>query len=197
LVPGDTIQLDITGYDSKGNRVKVPASGWQTTAPGSVATLTSGGLLTAVAASSSSYTIQVTYAGITYSTGLTVTTSQDLITGLVRNVSNPINNVGVDFFNSSGVQVGTAFTSADGTFRASVPATAVQFSIDMSLADPGNFYYYTEFAYNSGVYLEANTCLAKLPQPLSAVSPTSLPAPIVPQEKAGGQPPPPPTGCVG
>jgi len=196
LIPGDVIQLDITGFNSKNVLVVLPVSGWRTNAPSSVATLGSGGLLTAVSASPTTYTIEVTVAGTTYTSGLVVTAQHDLITGLVRNPSDGIGSAIVDFYNAAGHQVGQAYTSRDGTFRASVPSTSTKFTIDMSAADPGNYYYYPQFTYGNEEYLEATTCLTPLPTTLSAINPTPLPNPIVPAERTLG-PPDPPTGCVG
>lgn len=196
LVPGDVIQLTITGYNTKGNLVVIPVSGWRTNAPSSVARLSSGGLLTAVAASSTTYTIEVVYGGTTYTSGVSVSAAGAVITGVVRNPSDGINEAIVDFYNKSGIRVGRAYTSRDGSFRASVPSTTLKFSIDMSLADPGNYYYYPQFTYGSNVYLEGTTCLTPLPSPLTSGGVTNLPSPIIPAERTLG-PPDPPTGCVG
>ena len=196
LLVGDSVQLYITGFDKNLNLKSFTASGWKTDAPATVATLTSAGALTAVGVSNQTYKIQVVYQGLTYSANLLVSPTQAIVTGIVRNVSNPIGDVGVDFYDKTGAQVGVSYTARDGTFRASVPVTAVSFTIDMSLADPKNYYYYTQYGYGTADYLEAATCLTALPT-LSLASPTALPNPIVPDERAGQAPPPPPTGCVG
>jgi hypothetical protein len=197
LLVGDVIQLDITAYNQSNQFVVLPASGWKTNAPSSVATLSSSGQLTAVGASATTYAIEVNFNGTNYTANLIVSAPLDLVTGLVRNSSNPIRNVIVDFYDKSGNQVGVTYTARDGTFRASVPGTATQYTIDMSLADPGNIYYYPQFTYGTNEYLEGTpSCLTALPTPLSSTAVTPLPNPVIPYLRSIG-PPPPPTGCVG
>jgi hypothetical protein len=196
LVVGDTIQLDITARNTSDGLVTVPVSGWTTTAPSSVATVSSSGQLTAISTTgSNSYIVQVTYGGVIYTAPLTISALQDIVTGEVENSSNAIENAIVDFYDANSAQVGTAYTARDGSFRASVPATAVRFTIDLSLPDPTGALYYPEFAYGSNSYLNGTSCLAALPT-LSASVPTALPAVILPYARSSGSPPPPPTGCL-
>lgn len=196
LIVGDTIQLDLTGRDKNNNLVVIKESGWTTDAPSGVATLTSDGVLTIVGASSSTYTISLVVNGVSFSSTLFASTAQDLVTGVVKNSVNPIEDVIVDFFDSTGSQVGQAYTARDGSFRASVPATAVTFTIDMSIADPGAVYYYPQYGYGADQYLSGKSCLAKLPGALSSTKVTTLPSNIVVDVRSG-VPPPPPTGCLG
>jgi len=200
LLVGDQGQLEITGRDSNNNLVVVAASGWATNAPPNVATISSGGAITANGASTSTYTISVKYGGLTYSASLAVAVAQSIVTGVVNNGTNAVQFAAVDIFNASGTSVGTAYTARDGTFRASVPSTATQFTVDMAVADPGNTIYFDVFAYgpasNIAVYLENKACLANLPA-LTAGGATPLASAVVLYPKSTGLPPPPPTGCLG
>ncbi len=194
LVPGDQVQLQITARDTNNNLVVLSAAGWTTNAPSSVATVTSAGLLSAVGVSSGNYQVTVVYKGARYTANLNIVAAQAFVTGRVSDSSIAVQNAMIDFFDSAGKQVGAAYTARDGTFRASVPTTAVKFSLDMSIPDPGFVFYYNEFAYANNTYLEQTTCLAKLPGTLSTTTPTALTTAIVPFLRSLG-PPPPPTGC--
>ena len=197
IVVGDVIQLNITARDANENLVILNASAWSINAPSTVATLSSSGVLRAVGSSGNTvYVIKGLYGGVLYKVNLTVSAAQDLVTGIVRNTANPIEDAIVDFYDINGNRLAVAYTARDGTFRGSVPSTATQFTIDMSLADPGNVYYYTQFAYGTQEFLEGTSCLTPLPTPLSATVPTALPNPVVPDLRSVG-PPPPPTGCLG
>jgi hypothetical protein len=195
VVPGDQIQLEITARDVNNNLVVRNASGWTTTAPTNVATVSSSGLMSVVGTSSKAFQVQVSYAGATYTASVTSIAAQAFVTGRVIDGSVAIQSAALDFYDASGKQVGTAFTARDGSFRASVPNTAVGLTLDMSIPDPGFVFYYDEFAYASNTYLEQKTCLLKLPATLSTTKPTSLTSAIVPFLRSLG-PPPPPTGCI-
>ncbi len=196
IVVGDVVQLDITARDKNNILVVVPVSGWTTTAPAGVATVSSSGLVHAIGAAATPYRVSVVYGGVLYSAPIVVTASQDLVTGLVRNSANPIQDVIVRFYDASTHVVGVAYTARDGTFRASLPSTAVRFTIDLALADANNVYYYPQFAYKGSEYLVGTSCLAKMPTPLSPTAVTPMASPIVPAMKTSG-PPAPPTGCLG
>lgn len=196
VLAGEQIQMDMTARDEKENLHVIPASGWTTNAPSTVATLTSNGVLRAVGASTTQYTVSIAYGGTPYSVPLVVSSPQDVILGTVWDGSNGIENAAVDFFDAGGSQVGVAYTSRNGSFQGSVPSTATTFTLNMSVPDPGNVYYYPQFAYNTLEYLEQTTCLAPLPTPLSPTGVNSLPSKILPNLRTSG-PPPPPTGCLG
>lgn len=192
---GETVQLQITARDTSNNLVVLNGVNWVTTAPPTIATVTSAGVLTGIGSSSGkAYTIYGSYKGTRYSANLIVTAQQDLVTGIVRNASEAIASGIVLFYNASGKQVGEAYTTRDGSFQASVPSTATRFTINLSLVDPSSIYFYKEFAYGSNNYLEGTSCLAPLPSPLSAANATALPNDIVVFLQTLG-PPPPPTGC--
>ena len=199
LFVGDSVQLQITARNSSGTLVKIPVSGWTTNAPVNIATVTSSGLLTAVGVTGSgSYYVKVNYGGKAYQVPIIITNSQNVITGLVRNVNEAgVESVTVLVFDSKKTLLAQTHTTRLGTFRISVPATAARFTIDMSQADPGNVYYYTQYYYIDNEYLDGVTCLAPLPSPLSTTTPTALPSDVVPDLRTGGTPPPPPTGCLG
>lgn len=198
LFIGDSLQLQITSRDTNGKLITIPASGWTTNAPSNVATVSSSGVLVALASSGTNqYVVQVNVGGATYSATISVSPSQYIVTGLVRNTSNVgIESVAVLAYNGTTTLVGQTHTSRAGTFRMSVPSSAVRFTVDMSKADPGHVYYFTQFGYGSKEYLDGISCLTPLPTPLSSLAPTPLPNDIVPDLISLG-PPPPPTGCVG
>lgn len=198
LFVGDTLQLEITGRDKNGVLKSIPVTGWKTTAPVGVASVTNDGILTAVGSSAgTSYTVQTQYGGTTYKTSIAVVAPQNIVTGLVRNLSSyGIQSVKVLAYDASKTLLSTTHTTRIGTFRISVPSTATRFTIDISAADPTGAYYYSQYSYNNGEYLTGTTCLAKLPSPLSSTSATALPSDIVPDSKSLG-PPPPPTQCIG
>jgi len=192
---GETVQMEITARDSNNNLVELNGVNWTTTAPKNIATVSSSGVLTGIGSSAGkSYTISGSYNGSRYSAILIVNPDQDLVTGKVRNASEPIASAIVLFYNASGTKVAEAYSTRDGTFVASVPTTATRFTISLSLADPTNAYYYQEFAFGSNNYIDGTSCLAPLPTPLSAANATALPNDIVVFLQSLG-PPPPPTGC--
>ena len=194
---GETVQLELTARDTNNNLVVLPAGSWSTTAPKTVATVTSAGVLTGIASSEGKvYTVSSSYKGTRYTSNLIVSPQQDLVSGTVQDTSTTaIGSAIVDFYNASGTKVASAYTTRDGSFLASVPATSVSFTLDLSLADPDSAYYYHEFAYGTNTYLDGTSCLVSLPTPLSTTGPTALPSDIVVYLQTLG-PPPPPTGCL-
>ena len=189
LFIGDTLQLEITARDKSGALVIVPASGWLTNAPANVATVTSSGLLTAVGSSSgSSYTVFVRLGGTTHQATIQVAASQNVVTGLVRNV----NSVGIQSVKVLAYDASKTLVAKTTT----VPSTAKKFTVDLSVADPTGAFYYSQYWYNTGEFITGTSCLAPLPSSLSATAVTALPSDIIPDLKSLG-PPPPPTQCIG
>ncbi len=197
VLVGDEIKMKVTARDSNGRLHELSTSGWATTAPAGEATLSSSGVLKAFAASSTPYTISVTNGSSPLSVPFVVSAPQDLVTGSVQNSDGgAVEYAAVDFYDSGGNEVGTAYSTRDGSFRGSVPPTAAKFTLDMSVADPGNVFYYPQFGYGTDQYLEGTSCLAKLGVTLSTNGSAALPSTIIPDIRAG-VPPPPPTGCLG
>jgi len=199
LFAGDQVQLEITARDSKGALVTVPASGWTITAPNSVATVTSAGALTAIGSSgSNSYLISVRVNGQQYQSKLGVVVPQDVITGDVINADGvAVEYCAVMFYDSHGTLLSTTYSTREGNFRGSVPATATRFTIDTTPGDPGNQFYYLQFNFNNLEFLDGPSCLAPLGVTPSSAGPVALAGPILPEIKANNIPPPPPTGCFG
>lgn len=197
IVPGESATLTLVGYNQNHQSVQVSASSWGTNAPASVATVTPGGTLTAVGASDSVYSVGAVYNGTTYTTNLLVRPQQAFVTGRVRTVSSTSALAGavVRFFNNSGSEVGFATVNTSGNFRASVPTSATQFTLDISgVSNSGN--YYDQFTYNNNDYLdETASCTATLPALTNGVS-TPLVSDIVVTVKGPGTVPNPPGGCV-
>lgn len=200
VLVGDSLQLFVSGRNADNQFVLVSGSNWSTNAPRSVATVTSGGVLTANG--SSNGTVWKLFGqgpNGSLSTNFVVVSTSHVVTGLVRNVnSTPIPGVTVTFFDSTKNQVAESVTGLDGTFRAGVPGTATRFTIDISNADPfykGNTIYYRQYGYGANDYLENDlSCLGRLPALTNGS--IALPDDIVLDDRASG-PPPPPIGCVG
>jgi len=198
LTVGQTVQLKFVGTDSTNHQVTRTGTNFSTTAPSSVVTLTSDGLLSVVGASASTFTVQGKGPAGVQSRDLAVTSASAAVTGKVRNINGTgVANVKVKFYLANGTLKATAVTGPDGTFRAAVPSNVTGFTIDIEQADPptGNEIYFREFAYASKYYLNESDCLVPVPA-LTDGSTVGLPAEVVLSDRASG-PPPPPSGCLG
>jgi len=198
LAPGQSVQLEFIGTDRTNHQVVRQGSNFTTTAPASVATLSSSGLLSVVSASATTYSVQGTGPSGSQTRDLSVTSSTAFVSGKIRNINGTgVANVKVNFYLANGSLKATAATGPDGTFLATVPTNVTGFSIDIEQADPasGNQIYYREFAYGAKYYLNEADCPVAVPT-LTAGSTTILPADVVLADRASG-PPPPPSGCLG
>lgn len=200
VAAGEQVQLNVGARNADGQYVTLAGSNWSTSAPASVATVTSTGLLTAISASSTTYTLSGIGPNGLISTPLIVQAPQAGVTGVVRDA----NSVGIPyvlvlFYSSAGNFLTEAVTSANGSFHANVPPSAAKFTVNIELADPpvnGQTIFYREFDYGTASYLDGQTsCLTKLPA-ISVGTTTPLPNDIVLDAQISG-PPPAPTGCLG
>jgi len=198
LTVGQTVQLEFIGTNSSNHQVVRAGHNFTTTAPSSVVTLTSDGLLSVVGASGSTFSVQGTGPAGTQTKDLAVTSASAFVTGKIRNINGTgVANVKVKFYLANGTQKATAVTGPDGTFRAAVPTNVAGFSVDIEQADPptGNEIYYREFAYGGKYYLNQADCPVPVPA-LTDGATTALPSEVVLSDRSAG-PPPPPSGCLG
>lgn len=198
LTVGQSVQLEFIGTDDTNHQVVRQGSNFSTTAPSSVVTVSSSGLLSVVGASASTYSVQGTGPAGTQNQDVSVTGSNAFVTGRVRNINGTgVANVKVNFFLANGTLKATARTGPTGSFQAAVPTNVTGFTIDIEQADPpgDNQIYYREFAYGADYYLNGADCPVALPT-LTAGSTTALPTEVVVADRASG-PPPPPSGCLG
>lgn len=196
VAAGETLSMKVYGRNSSGTLVEVPTSGWQTSAPSSVATVSGGGTVVGVAASANTYTISATASGETVTSSLKVRAATGAkVTGTLLNP----NSVGmrfavITFYDASGNALSSAVTGVNGTFRAVVPVGATQFGLNIDTTDPTNLYY-RQFSFGDNEYLmDEASCYAPLPTLTSGG--TAALGSIGLTLKSSG-PPGPPTGCVG
>lgn len=198
LSPGQSVQLELVGFDKTNKMTVLGASGWTTTAPSSVATVSGSGVLNAIAANPNTFNVSATYSGRSYSSALGVHNNIAYVTGNVRTASGAaVAGAYVLFFDAppftSGAHiVGRTLVNQDGSFRAQVVTTAQSFALD-TVANLTN--YYNIFNYNGSDYTLATTgCYAPLPN-LTTGQTVSLSSDIIATPKKAGGPPPPPPGC--
>ena len=169
-----------------------------------MATVTSGGLLTAVGPTNgANYTVSANGPSGTVSGILAIKNPLAFVTGRVRNVNGTgVPSVNVLFYTTAGGFTAKTTSAPDGTFRANVPGNTTKFTIDIETADPGsNHVYHRQFEYTPPGHADSlsyqdgeESCLASLPD--LTVGTTTPIGDVVLDDRASG-PPPPPTGCVG
>lgn len=194
----EIIRFRLTGVDSGTNtRVVIPTSNYNLTGSPDGA-LDSTGMFTASSSSSGNIgVVHVTFDTISYQYGVKVVVPQAVIKGFARTTEGfPGTGVQVNALNSGGTVVGSGFVASDGTIRFSTSATAVKFTTNFGIVDPGpNLYYVRQFAYGGKDYSTTiTTCTAPLPSLTNGVT-TNLATTVVFYRNASGFPPPPPDGC--
>jgi len=197
---GDSIQLRLWGRNSSGAVVPVTATSWSTTAPASVATVSSSGLLVVTGVGTGTY--QVSANGGAYTHTLKISTTSAIVQGKVRNTDSVgVPGVKVTLFDAGGTAVGNALTGSDGTFRILGPATAKSFSVDTSPRAGAYANYFSYRTSSSTSYKDYSDDLCPGPRPtlpsVAIGSTTTLPYDIVVYKSGGGgTPPPPPPDCL-
>ena len=135
--------------------------------------------------------------GAQYSSTIRVVQPDAILTGLGRTTDGfPGGGIQIKALNSGGTTVATGLIASDGTIRMSVPTSAVLFTTNFALIDPGpQFYYARQFAYNGKDYSTViTTCTAPLP-PLTSGVASNLATSVVFYANTSNFPPPPPDGC--
>lgn len=211
LVPNQSVTFKVAAIDASTNAIVGTSSAtFSTTDTQSFAgTLNkqTGAYVAKSPAGGTIYTMSATTVGGNYSLLYTVTASQAIVTGTVHDTNGvAVPFARVIFYDGSGSQVGASAAGLDGTFTASVPASAVTFNLDgstlPSTATAGQIpsqAYYKIFDYGTGSYsvTAGAACGAPVPTLTNGQS-TALPNTIIvaAQFTLGGAanvPPPPPT----
>lgn len=189
---GDTLNLRLWGRDSSNQIGFEFPTDWSTNAPASVATLTPDGILQAVGASSTVYTVSAR--GGAYTASLRVRPTGAILRGSLRNTE----SVGVPgaisrIYNAGGDQLASTVTGSNGSFRLQVPLNSREFLIDTT---PIKDRYYNQFGFGDKEY--SIICPANKPStptPVSGGTVTLSGTPVVYRKVSGSTPPPPPPGC--
>ena len=199
LSPGDHVQFELQGqYDETGQVATIHPSGFTTNAPASVATLSSSGLLTAIASSGGRlYSVSLVYKGTTYGAEFSVGSPAAHVVGnVVTSTGNAVSGAQINFVTKTGAVAGSTVTGTNGSFIAAVPTSATNFTVDFK--DSTNLNYpslYDVFSYNSFTYSAAiSSCEPALPT-LKVGTVVTLPHSLVVFVDANTDPPPPPDGC--
>ena len=138
----DQIQLELVYYDSSGNRIVISPGGWSSSDTQSQygqLTYNSGIFVASNAQNLTPLTFSTTYNGYTYSAYYDVLPRQVRLRGMVRaaDTSAPVYGAEVDFYGPQNptvngsplVFVGKVISAYDGTFRASIPPSATNFTV--------------------------------------------------------------------
>jgi hypothetical protein len=196
IIQGETVQFLVAGYTATNSRIVQSSSGWSIDPTGeSEGTMSASGVFTATA-SGPQFTVTATAASQQRTGKAQVRPpGQAIVTGrLVNGFSGFVYNAKVDFYDAGNVLVGTSVAQGNGTFRASVPATAVTFEVNKASIPAG---YYKEYQYLGNWYLPQGFCRAPLPA-LTNGATTNLADILIPPTSNNGSslpPPPPPSPC--
>jgi len=189
---GDTLDLRLWGRDATGNVGFEFPTDWSTNAPSSIATVTPAGVLTAVGASSTIYTIRAR--GGAFTASLRVRPVGAILRGSVRNTEGSgVPGATSRIYNAGGDELIATQTGSNGSFRVQVPLNSREFLIDLTAIRDR---YYNQFGYGAKDY--SIICPANKPEipiPVSGGTVTLAGTPVVYRKVSGGTPPPPPPGC--
>ncbi len=135
-----------------------------------------------------------TFAGTEYSGFYQIHSREVRLSGVVQdeNTNAPIGGITLQFYDGDNNLVGQVTSAFDGTFRASIPVSAVSFQVS---PDSVGLAYYPSYTFD-GLRYDASdaACRAPLPGGLE-VGPAALDAPVLVTPRVAGQPAPDPTGC--
>lgn len=194
---GEKAQFRLVGFTDAGVETTVSPSGWTTTLPANVGTITSAGLFTA-GNTAGSGTVSVTTGGKTFSSPIAVKGGAiAVLTGRVRLVSGAtVGRIGIRALNAAGVEVARGFSAKDGTIRVGVPTNATRLNLNFDTVDARAVRYVRQYALNSIDYSTVIAgCTAPLPA-LTAGRSAPLPTDVVVYALGSGAPVPPPDGCT-
>lgn len=196
---GETIAFQVVSYDASNVRTILSSTGWTTNDNGNQAGIlqTDGTFSATTSSGVTIYTATGTANAKTYSLGYRVKPVQAQVTGTVMD-SNGLTAAGVKvvFYNAAGVESSRVTTQYNGTFRASVPATATMFNFDTASLPTSR--YFRSFTFQAKRYSALiKSCSAPLPA-LTNGTTTALGIITVDASHTNGvlnPPPPPPNGC--
>ena len=146
---GELVEFQVVAYDSAGVRHVLGATNWTwSDSANSYGTLDPASGLFAVgsAATPSRQIVNARYNGATVAAYYNVNPYQSRVIGQViaSDTKAGVRGVGVTFYASDNTVAGYTLSSYDGTFRASVRANAVKFSVDPTTLGTG---YWQSFSY--------------------------------------------------
>lgn len=163
---GENFVFQLVAYDkTTGARVILPASFFSNDIDGTYGLLgqNSGNFNASSVATADDQTLYATYQGVSYESKYAVRPRQARVVGKVLSTDTNTPQAGVEllFYTSTGQFVGKVVTAADGSYRASVPTSAFEFTINGNSINPGNW---REFMFNSLTFDASNAdCRAVLP----------------------------------
>lgn len=195
ILVGERVQFRLTGV-LNGQRRYVNVTGWTTTVPANVGTISDTGVFSAGNATGSG-TVSVTVKGVTYTGSVTVKGGAiAIVSGRIRLVSgSPASGIEIQLLNSTGGVVGTGFSTATGAVRIATLPTATRLNLNFDSVDPAKTFYVRQFFLGGTDYSTVIPgCTAPLPT-LAEGGSVTLPTDIVVYGLGASTPPPPPDGC--
>jgi len=163
---GENFVFQLVAYDkTTGERVILPATFFSSDSQGIYGTLgqNSGSFDATNTATADSQTLFAQYNGGNYEVQYAIRPRQARIVGKVvsSDTNTPMAGVQLLFYTNSGQFVGQVTTASDGTYRASEPTSAFEFTVNGNTIAPTNW---REFTYNSLTFDASNPdCRAALP----------------------------------
>jgi len=131
---GQNVVFQLASYSTSGARVILPTTSWRNSDDSSTFGRLgeSTGLYQAgTQETTETQFVGTRYNGVDYFGAYAVKPVQGTITGMIVDQSSgqPLRGVRVEFYDNSGVRVGTVTQPVQGQFRASVPLSATQFTL--------------------------------------------------------------------
>jgi len=163
---GENFIFQLVAYDqTTGERVILPATFASSDIVGAYGQLgeNSGSFDASNTATADNQTMFANYNGHHYEVQFAVRPRQARVVGkiLAAGTNAPIAGIQLLFYTNSGQFVGQVTSAADGTYRASVPTSAFEFTVEGNTIAPSNW---REFTYNSLTFDASNPdCRATLP----------------------------------
>jgi len=176
LQTSSNVIFQLVTYKTDGTRVVLPATNWNSDDDDAFyGTLgaTSGLFTSRDRVTTNPQTVSIRYNGVVYSARYMVKPQQATLLGkVVDEAGNPVRDVTLVFFNSSGEQTGTVRQPSSGYFYASLPLNTVSFQVLSSTVptkklddSPTNFT--KEFTFDGATYVAGGLESVKLPEPLT------------------------------
>jgi len=163
---GENFVFQLVAYDNvTGERVVLPATFRSNDNTGVYGVLgqNSGTFEASNAATADNQTLFASYKGLNYQTQFAVRPRQSRIVGKVLTSDTNTGVAGVEllFYTNSGLFAGKVTTAPDGTYRASVPNSASEYTVNGNTIPSSQW---REFTYNSLTFDASNAdCRATLP----------------------------------
>jgi hypothetical protein len=195
LQTGENYNFQLVAYSSTGRRVILPALFSTTDTDFRYGLLGNSGIFNAsdIPTGEAVVTVSAEYQGARYTTRMQVRQRQVRVIGRVLSEdenNTPLQGITVEFFDGTGLLVGTVRSAYDGSFRASVPLSTRSMTVNSQLL-PNDFYrsYVT-----GGLRYDAGEVGCRTPVFFTATGTTTI-DPIYVTPRVNGQGTPAPTGC--